>query len=106
MIICLYVGDMLSFGTNIEVVSETKTFLSSQFEIKDLDEANVILAIKLKKKKTKKWLLPKSISLHQKILKRFDFYTVVPMKIRYDPRIYLKKNKGPSVTQDRFVKIM
>ena len=34
--ICLYVDDMLIFGTNTEVVKDTKKFLSSKFSIKDM----------------------------------------------------------------------
>lgn len=36
VIICLYVDDMLIFGHNVNVVNETKKFLFSKFEIKDL----------------------------------------------------------------------
>ena len=39
VIICLYVGDMLIFGPNANVINETKNFLSSKFERKDLGEA-------------------------------------------------------------------
>jgi len=38
MIICLYVDDMLIFGTNVSVVNEAKRFLSSLFEMKDLEK--------------------------------------------------------------------
>ena len=47
IIICLDVDDMLIFGTDIERVKETKNFLASQFEMKDLGEADVILGIKI-----------------------------------------------------------
>lgn len=38
VIICLYVDDMLIFGPNVNVVTETKKFLYSKFEMKDLGE--------------------------------------------------------------------
>ena len=47
VIICLYVDDMLIFGNDIERVKETKNFLASQFEMKDLGEADVIWVLKL-----------------------------------------------------------
>ena len=47
MILCLYVDDILIFRNNINVIKEVKDFLSSNFEMKDLGEANVILNIKL-----------------------------------------------------------
>ena len=47
MIICLYIDDMLIFGTDLEELEKTKCFLSFKFSIKDMGEANVILGIKI-----------------------------------------------------------
>ncbi|GKE18378.1 zinc finger, CCHC-type containing protein, partial [Tanacetum coccineum] len=47
VIICLYVDDMLIFGTNQVQVDLTKEFLSSKFSMKDMGEADVILVGKL-----------------------------------------------------------
>ena len=49
VIICLYVDDMLIFGTCLKVVNEIKEFLNSKFEMKDLGEVDVILGIKIQK---------------------------------------------------------
>jgi hypothetical protein len=49
VILCLYVDDILIFGTNMKVILEGKSFLSKSFDMKDLGEANVILNIKLNK---------------------------------------------------------
>ena len=46
MILCLYVDDILIFGTNIDVINEVKSFLSKSFDMKDLGETDVILNIK------------------------------------------------------------
>ena len=43
VIICLYVDDMLIFGTYQLQVDKMKMLLSSKFSIKDLGEADVIL---------------------------------------------------------------
>ncbi|GKA65763.1 zinc finger, CCHC-type containing protein [Tanacetum coccineum] len=43
VIICLYVDDMLIFGTDQVQVDLTKEFLSSRFSMKDIGEAYVIL---------------------------------------------------------------
>nr|GEW50843.1 zinc finger, CCHC-type [Tanacetum cinerariifolium] len=43
VIICLYVDDMLIFGTNQVQVDLTKEFLSSRFSIKDMGKEDVIL---------------------------------------------------------------
>nr|KAJ0204103.1 hypothetical protein LSAT_V11C500253940 [Lactuca sativa] len=45
VMICLYVDDMLIFGTDLEEVDKTKKFLSSSFDMKDMGEAEVILGI-------------------------------------------------------------
>ena len=38
---------MLILGTNLQVVIETKSFLRSKFDMKDLGEAEMILGIKI-----------------------------------------------------------
>ncbi|GJS97576.1 zinc finger, CCHC-type containing protein [Tanacetum coccineum] len=43
VIICLYVDNMLIFGTDQNQVDKTKRFLSSRFSMKDTGEADVIL---------------------------------------------------------------
>jgi len=41
------VDDMLNFGTCIDIVSKTKWFLESKFEMKDMSETSVILGVKV-----------------------------------------------------------
>ncbi|GJT71651.1 zinc finger, CCHC-type containing protein [Tanacetum coccineum] len=50
VIICLYVDDMLIFGTDQVQVDLTREFLSSKFSMKDMGIANVILGIRIKHK--------------------------------------------------------
>jgi hypothetical protein len=38
VILCLYVDDILILGTSLDVIKETKDFLSNNFEMKDLGE--------------------------------------------------------------------
>ncbi|KAL4032876.1 hypothetical protein IC575_005959 [Cucumis melo] len=95
---------MLIFGTNMELITETKLFLSSHFEMKDLGEADVILGVKIRKNKT-------SLSLCQshyveKILKKFDSIDVSPVRTPFDASKHLKKNKGDSVSQPEYAKII
>ena len=47
VILCLYVDDILIFGTSTTVIDEIKSFLSRCFDMKDLGLADVILNIKL-----------------------------------------------------------
>ncbi|GJQ95246.1 zinc finger, CCHC-type containing protein [Tanacetum coccineum] len=50
VIVYLYVDDMLIFGTDQDQVDKTKEFLSSNFSMKDMGEADVILGIRIKRK--------------------------------------------------------
>jgi hypothetical protein len=47
VILCLYVNDILIFGTSLDVIKKMKTFLCQSFNMKDLGETDVILNIKL-----------------------------------------------------------
>ncbi|CAM9000464.1 unnamed protein product [Rhodiola kirilowii] len=49
VIVCLYVVDLLIFGTNQKQVDLAKDFLSSSFAMKDMGEADVILGIRIKR---------------------------------------------------------
>lgn len=104
VIICLYVDDMLIFGTNLEVINNTKLFLSSQFEMKDLGEVDVILGVKIRK--TENGFSLCQSHYIEKMLKRFDSFDVVPARTPYDASMSLKKNKGESVSQSEYAKII
>ncbi|GJX02343.1 zinc finger, CCHC-type containing protein [Tanacetum coccineum] len=71
VIICLYVDDMLIFGTDQVQVDLTKEFLSSRFSMKDMGEADVILGIRIKHESN-------GIAISQshyieKVLKKFNY---------------------------------
>ncbi|GJS62003.1 zinc finger, CCHC-type containing protein [Tanacetum coccineum] len=85
VIICLYVDDMLIFGTDQDQVNKTKEFLSSNFDMKDPGEAEVILGIRIKRGNN-------SISISQshyieKILKKFNFVNCSPVCTLVDPTV-------------------
>lgn len=94
---CLYVDDILLFGTDLDIIMETKTFLSKNFDTKDLGEANVILNIKLIKGED-------GITLTQshyveKVLTRFGQMDCKPVSTPYDPSYKLCKHKGEPIDQ-------
>jgi len=100
VIICLYVDDMLIFGTCIDIVSRTKLFLGSKFEMKDMDEANVILGVRIIRKGD-------SISLSQeqyieKLLRKFGYYDFKPVSTPYDANSKLMKNRGEYISQPQY----
>ena len=83
VVICLYVDDMLIFGTSLEVVCETKKFLGSKFDMKDLGKVEVILGIKITR-------TPNELKLSQehyveKILRKFEHFDCKLVSTPYDP---------------------
>ena len=91
VILCLYVNDILIFGTSIDEINDVKSFLSQNFDMKDLGETDVILNIKLIKGE-------KGITLLQshyveKVLSRFGYTDSKPSPTPYDPSLILRKNK-------------
>ena len=83
IIICLYVDDMIIFGADLQVVINTKSFLRSKFDMKDLGEAKVILGIKIIRTLN---VLNLSQEHHvEKILKRFEHFDCKAMSTPYDP---------------------
>ncbi|GKD74760.1 zinc finger, CCHC-type containing protein [Tanacetum coccineum] len=93
---CLYVDDMLIFGTDQVQVDLTKEFLSSRFSMKDMGEADVILGIRIKHESN-------GIAISQsyyieKVLKKFNSLnalsytymdTSVNLDAQYLARVYL-----------------
>ena len=49
VILYLYVDDILIFGTRIDVINDVKEYLSKNFDMKDLGQADVILNINWKR---------------------------------------------------------
>ena len=74
---------MLIFGTNLEVVCETKKFLGFKFYMKDLGKTEVILGIKITR-------TPNGLKLSQehyvkKILRKFEPFDCKPVSTLYNP---------------------
>ena len=100
IIICLYVDDMLIFRTNLQVVIDTKSFLRSKFDMKDLGEVELILGIKIT-------ITLNGLNLSQEhyienIFKRFEHFDCKPISNPYDPNSQLKKNREHSVALTKY----
>ena len=104
VIICLYVDDLLIFGTSLDVVHDAKCILASNFDMKDLDEENVILSIKIPRDND---CITLSQSHHaKKILKKFEHFDMSPMSTPFDSKVHLIKNRGDNVSQDKYAQII
>ena len=104
VVICLYVDDMLIFGTSLEVVCETKKFLGSKFDMKGLGEAKVILGIKITR--TSNGLKFSQEHYVEKILRKFEHFDCKPVLTLYDPNSQLKKNREHRVDQIEYAQII
>ena len=92
VILCLYVDDILILGTSLDVIKETKDFLSNNFEMKDLGEADVILNIKLLREGNGGITLVQSHYM-ENVLGHFGYRKCEPSPTPYDPSKLLKKNR-------------
>ncbi|GJV21385.1 zinc finger, CCHC-type containing protein [Tanacetum coccineum] len=95
VIICLYVDDMLIFGTDQNQIDKTKKFMSSRFSMKDMGEADVILGIKIKHEN--KGIVFTQSHYIEKILKKFNREDCSPVSTPMDPVEKLKPNTGKPV---------
>jgi hypothetical protein len=105
VILCLYVDDILIFGSSLKVIEEVKEFLSNNFEMKDLRETDVILNIKLLKEGDGGITLLKSHYV-EKVLSCFGFSDCQPSPTPYDPSVLLRKNRRIARDQLRYSQII
>lgn len=104
VIICLYVDDMLIFGTNQIEVDKTKEFLSTKFSMKDLGEADVILGIKIKREG--KGLTLTQSHYIEKVVKRFQCDKSTPVSTPMDPSEKLLPNLGEPISQLEYSQVI
>nr|ABB47865.2 retrotransposon protein, putative, Ty1-copia subclass [Oryza sativa Japonica Group] len=105
VILCLYVDDILIFGTSLNVIEEVKDYLSKSFEMKDLGEADVILNIKLQRGDEGGITLVQSYYV-DKVLSRFGYSDCKPAPTPYDPSVLLRKNRRIARDQLRYSQII
>ncbi|CAM8940498.1 unnamed protein product [Rhodiola kirilowii] len=104
VIICLYVDDMLIFGTNLECINQTKDVLSSKFSMKDMGEAEVILGIRIER-------VEGGIALTQshyieKVLKKYKYLNCHPVNTHFESSKHLLPNKGDPVSQLEYSRVI
>ena len=105
VILCLYVDDILIFGTNLNIINEVKNFLSRCFEMKDLRVADVIPNIKLLRDDDGGITLLQSHYV-EKILSRFGYSDCKPSLTPYDASVLLRKNQRIARDQLKYSQII
>ncbi|GJW76788.1 zinc finger, CCHC-type containing protein [Tanacetum coccineum] len=104
VIICLYVDDMLIFGTDQVHIDLTKKFLSSRFSMKDIGEVDVVLGIRIKHESN-------GISISQshyieKVLKKFNYFDCTLDSTPMDISEKLMPNNGQAESQLEYSRII
>ena len=89
--------DMLVFGTNMKGVCETKKYLSSVFKMKDLNEVDTILGIKIKRH-SRGFALSQSHYV-EKVLQRFEHLNINEANKLFDRSLKLGENIGRGIAQ-------
>ena len=72
--------------------------------MKDLGEANVMLSIKILRDND--CIILSQSHYGEKILKKFEHFDMSPMSTPYDSKVRLVKNRGDSVSQDKYTQII
>jgi hypothetical protein len=88
----------------IIVINDVNSFLSQNFDTKDLGEADVILNIKLIKGEN--GIILKQSCFVENILNRFGFSDSKDSPTPFDPSIKLRKNRGQEINQLRYSQII
>jgi hypothetical protein len=74
----LYVNDILLASSDVNLLMETKKFLSSNFDMKDLDEASFVLGIEIHRDRRKGVLGLSQKAYIEKVLKKFSMHACSP----------------------------
>ena len=74
----LYVDDILLTSSDVSLLLETKKFLSSKFDMKDLGEASFVLGIEIHRDRSKGVLGLSQKAYIEKVLKKFSMHKCSP----------------------------
>ena len=106
VIICLYVDNLLIFGSNLHVINETKNILRSHFDMKNLGEANFILGMKITK--TCDGIYLEQSHYIEKILKKYNYHDCKHVITPFDSSVHLfpVNNDNDVVNQKEYASII
>ena len=96
--------DMLIIGTNRSVIDSTKRMLKSNFDMKDLGLADVILGIQITRNSSG-YILSQSHYI-EKVLRKFDPFKSKSVVTPFDPNCKLKKKNDEGVSSLEYSKVI
>ena len=103
-IICLYVDDLLIFGSHIDAINKVKNLIRQNFDMKDLGEADLILRTKITR--TSDGIALDQSHYIEKLLRKYNYFDCKPVCSPYDPSVKLFKNTGESIRQTEYASII
>ena len=103
-IICLYVDDLLIFGSHIDAVNKVINLFRQNFDMKDLGEADLILETKITR--TNDGIALDQSHYIEKLLRKYNYFDCKPVCSPYDPSVKLFKNTGESIRQTEYASII
>jgi len=95
---------MLIFGTDLEEVEKTKCFLSSKFSMTNIEEADVILGIKIIRNND--GIILSQSHYIEKVLGRFNYKDCSLVATPLDPTYKVTRNSGRSIAQLEYAKVI
>jgi hypothetical protein len=103
-LLSLYVDDILLAGNCMDMITKTKSYLGSKFEMKDMGEASYVLGIKITRDRNSKLLYLDQENYLDKIFKRFNMLECNPVSTPVSKGTVLTKEMCP--TQEEEVNYM
>ena len=100
MFLVLYVDDILLIGNNVGVMSSIKVWLLSQFDMKDLGEANFILGIKLWQDLKNKMLDLSPAGYIDKVLEQFSMQNSKKGLLPFSHGVPLFDDQRPKIQEE------
>jgi hypothetical protein len=101
IILSLYVDDILIAGNNKEMIETTKRWLSLNFEMKNMGEANYVLSVKVIRDRTKKLLGLIQESYIKKILEHYHMQDSKSIDIYIDKSLSLSCDMCPKTLEEK-----
>jgi hypothetical protein len=99
--VSLYVDDILIAGNSKEMIDTTKRWLSSNFEMKDMGEANYVLGVKIIRDRATKLLGLTQETYIKKTLERYHMQDSKPMDTNVDKSLSLSLNICPKTLEEK-----
>ncbi|GAA0144134.1 hypothetical protein LIER_35877 [Lithospermum erythrorhizon] len=95
---------MLILGNTLDVINKNKELLSSNFDMKDLGEAGVILGVRVIR--NFEGIFLSQSHYVEMVLKKFNSFDVALARTPYNPSLHLTKDLDESISQNEYAKII